>query len=142
MRSWNRGLLYIAAGAACLGGLQLALVAQQPARQIDAGQLQAQPKAAAGERLEFAVVQSFDARHAGDTPGHAGRFGELKELRPRVALGDAVFREEAKVGEVTGLGWSPVHGSLEVEFKPVDGVRVCVGDSVWLRRGGEPAGGK
>ena len=33
---------------------------------------------------------------------------------------------------VTGLGFSRLHGTLEVEFQPLDGVRVCVGDLAWI----------
>jgi len=83
-------------------------------------------------RFEFEVVQSFDAKYEGDTPGHVGRSGGLENRRPLVALGDGVFRGQQKVGVITGLGWSRSHGSLEVEFDPVGDVRICVGDVVWL----------
>ena len=83
-------------------------------------------------RFEFEVVQSFDAKYEGDTPGHMGKSGGLADRRPHVALGDPVFRGEQKVGVITGLGWSRTHGSLEVEFDPVDKARICVGDAVWL----------
>jgi len=83
-------------------------------------------------RFEFEVVQSYDARYQGDTPGHMGKSGGLADRRPHVALGDPVFRGQQKVGVITGLGWSRTHGSLEVEFDPVDHVRISVGDEVWL----------
>lgn len=94
------------------------------------------PKADSIVRFEFDVVESFDARYSGDTPGHVGRHGGLQEMQPMVALGDAVYRGEAAVGHVTRLEWSRVHGSLGVEFSPSKDSRVCVGDNVWLKFGG------
>jgi hypothetical protein len=102
-----------------------------------AARVQAQSKPAA-ERFEFEVVQSFQAKYEGDTPGHIGRNGGLGDRRPRVALGDPVFRGEQQIGRITELGWSRVHGSLEVEFDPLPAVRICVGDQVWLYLEGPP----
>lgn len=93
------------------------------------------PPAAAGGKFEFSVVESYDARYLGDTPGHTGRHGELGELRPGVALGDPVFRGETKVGTVSGLRWSSAHGSLEIEFDPEPRARIAVGEVVWVRLG-------
>ena len=90
-------------------------------------------------RFEFEVVQSFDAKYEGDTPGHIGRSGGLADRRPHVALGDPVFRGQQKIGVITGLGWSRTHGSLEVEFDPVDQMRISVGDQVWLALQPKPA---
>ena len=89
-------------------------------------------------RFEFEVIQSYDAKYEGDTPGHTGRSGGLENRKLQIALGDPVFRGEKQVGKVTGLGWSRVHGSLEVEFDPIDGTRICVGDVVWLALDGQP----
>jgi len=86
----------------------------------------------ATNRLEFEVVQSFDSKYLGDTPGHTGRAGGLSMRRPRIALGDPVYRGEERVGLVTHLDWNRVNGSLDVEFDPVDHARICVGESVWL----------
>jgi hypothetical protein len=127
-------VLWTVLGAALACGSQWLLHAQQ----APAGKVKAQPKAAA-DRFEFNVVQSFDAKYEGDAPGHVGRYGGLENRRPQVALGDPVFRGDQQVGKVTGLGWSPVHGSLEVEFDPVADVRIAVGDQVWLRFGEQPA---
>jgi hypothetical protein len=99
--------------------------AQQPA--ANSAKAAADPN-----RFEFEVVQSFDAKYEGDTPGHVGKSGGLENRRPHVALGDAVYRGQEKIGVITGLGWSRSHGSLEVEFDPVGDVRICVGDVVWL----------
>ena len=88
-------------------------------------------------KFEFEVVQSFDAKYEGDTPGHMGKSGGLGNRRPQVALGDAVYRGQQKVGVITGLGWSRSYGSLEVEFDPVGDVRICVGDVVWLALDGK-----
>jgi hypothetical protein len=110
------------------GGWQVWLSGQQPAP----------AKAApAGNRFEFEVIQSYDARYEGDTPGHIGRSGGLDGRKPHVALGDPVFRGEQQVGKVTGLSWSRGQGSLEVEFDPVGGARVSVGDAVWLALDGQ-----
>src|SRR6188768_1760393 len=89
-------------------------------------------KPADPSRFEFEVIESFDAKYEGDTPGHIGKSGGLAERRPHVALGDSVFRDAEKIGVVTGLTWSRLQGSLQVEFDPVAGARVSVGDQVWL----------
>lgn len=88
--------------------------------------------AKAGTRFNFEVIESFDSKYLGDTPGHIGKAGGLDEIRPRVSLGDPVFREDTKVGLVTAVVWSRVQGSLAVEFDPVPLARISVGDRVWL----------
>src|SRR4029453_9982236 len=117
------------ASSLLLGFWQVWTPAQQPAG-AKGGQAKAQT--APPVRFEFEVIQSFDAKYEGDTPGHVGKSGGLGDKRPHVALGDAVFRGEERVGTVTGLTWSRASGSLEVEFHPVEKVRICVGDEVWL----------
>jgi hypothetical protein len=97
----------------------------------------ATPRSARQGRFEFEVVECFDAKYQGDTPGYIGRHGELGDFRPTAGLGDPIFRGEEKVGSVTRLTWSRAHGSLEIEFDPVDGVRTNVGDVVWLKLGGD-----
>lgn len=99
------------------------------------GQQPAAVKGAAvvdSNRLEFEVVHSFDAKYEGDTPGHMGRAGGLQNRRPHVALGDSIYRGDDKVGQVTGLTWNRTNGSLDIEFDPVNNVRVNVGDEVWM----------
>ncbi|HZN36702.1 MAG TPA: hypothetical protein VFB80_22890 [Pirellulaceae bacterium] len=123
----HRLLLLVAALLAPALGWQVWLAGQQPAART-------QP---ASNRFEFEVIQSYDARYQGDTPGHMGRSGGLENRKLQVALGDPVFRGEQQVGKVTGLGWSRPHGSLEVEFDPLPAVRVCVGDSVWIALDGQ-----
>ena len=93
------------------------------------------PAPRANGRFEFEVIESFDAKYEGDTPGHIGRHGELGDDRPKAALGDAVYRGEQKIGTVTGLRWSRGHGSLEVEFDPQPKTRIQVGDLVWMKLG-------
>jgi hypothetical protein len=88
-------------------------------------------------RFQFEVVECFDARYLGDTPGYTGRHGELGDFRPTAALGDPVYRGNDKVGRVTRLAWSRPHGSLEIEFDPEPKVDVHVGDVVWLKLGGD-----
>ena len=112
--------------------LQVWTVKQQAAAQQPAAE---KVKVEAKDRFKFEVIQSFNARYAGDTPGHIGKSGGLGDQRPRVALGDAVFRGEERVGTVTGLTWSRASGSLEVEFDPAEKVRICVGDEVCLDLG-------
>ena len=95
----------------------------------------AQPSPQAVGKFEFEVIESFDAKYEGDTPGHIGRHGELGNERPQAALGDPVMRGDKKVGTVTGLRWSRGHGSLEIEFDPEPKTRISVGDVVWLKLG-------
>lgn len=96
-----------------------------PARQIVSG------------HFEFEIVESYDAKYLGDTPGHIGRHGELGDFRPHAALGDPVYRGDEKVGHVTGLKWSKGAGSLEIEVNPEPFVHICVGDVMWLKLGDE-----
>jgi hypothetical protein len=105
------------------------------------GQQPATGKGAEGgaNRLEFEVVESFDAKYLGDTPGHMGRAGRLEGRKLRVALGDAIHRGDERVGIVTGLKWNRTNGSLDIEFDPVDHARVCVGDVVWMALDGNAA---
>jgi hypothetical protein len=91
------------------------------------------PQLPSGGRFEFEVIESFDAKYEGDTPGHIGRHGELGDRRPQAALGDAVYRGDKKIGTVTSLRWSRGHGSLEVEFDPEPKTRIEVGDVVWMK---------
>jgi hypothetical protein len=119
----NQRLLLIAISAAAIGGWQLWSSAPQSAT--------AQTKAAAASsRLDFEVVESYDAKYLGDTPGHMGRAGGLENTQVRVALGDGVYRGDELVGRVTRLNWNRAHGALDIEFDPVDHARVCVGDKV------------
>lgn len=82
-------------------------------------------------RFEFLVVESFDARYLGDTPGHLGR-GASGRVAPHVALGDLVFRGTARAGTVTSLVWNEARESLEVEFSPEPYLRISIGDPVWV----------
>jgi hypothetical protein len=98
-------------------------------------------------RLSFEVIESFDAKYLGDTPGHMGRVGGLAARRPKVALGDPVFRGEEMVGTVTGLVWNRTNGSVDIEFDPAPLKVIVLGDTVWvsLRNDGdrtEPGPGK
>ena len=113
---------------ASVPALQFASTAQQPA--------------AARNRFDFQVVESFDAKYLGDTPGHMGRGGKLVG-KPEVALDDPVFRGETKIGSVTGLIWDRTKESLEVEFhpepfeadasgRPIRVLRIAIGDDVWI----------
>jgi hypothetical protein len=90
------------------------------------------PLAKAGTRFNFEVIESFDAKYLGDTPGHLGRGGGLENSRPSVALGDHVYRGEKKIGTITSIVWSRVQSSLTVEFDPEPLTRIAVGDSVWI----------
>ena len=88
--------------------------------------------AKAGTHFNFEVIESFDAKYLGDTPGHMGRAGGLADIRPRVSLGDPVYRDDTKVGMVTSILWSRVQGSMTIEFDPLPLARVSVGDRVWV----------
>jgi hypothetical protein len=89
-------------------------------------------KSGTSNRLEFEIVHSFDGKYLGDTPGHMGRAGGLTSRRPRIALGDRVYRGDELVGLITSLDWNRTNNSLDIEFDPVDHARVCVGDPVWV----------
>lgn len=89
------------------------------------------PGGAASSRFEFLVVESFDARYLQDTPGHRGRAASGR-VAPRIALFDPVMRGTTQIGEVTHLEWNEARESLEVEFNPRTGMRICIGDPVWV----------
>ena len=91
----------------------------------------APPGPGGAPRFEFLIVESFDARYQGDTPGHMGR-GASGRVAPRIALGDAVLRGTTRVGTVTHLEWNEARESLEVEFNPEPNLRIAVGDPVWV----------
>lgn len=88
-----------------------------------------------GTRFSFEVIESFNAKYEGDTPGHIGRGGGIT-LHPHVALGDAVYHrigdEDKAIGVVTGATWDRLKGSLVVEFRPSIDHRIAVGDEVWV----------
>jgi hypothetical protein len=117
--SWNTG--WTTAGMRAADG-ETAASAYQPAP--------------AGTKFVFEVIECYDAKYEGDTPGHTGRHGGLGKTRPQVALGDAVYRGAEQVGRVTGVIWDRVTSSLIVEFDPTNGLKrslqVAVGDEVWL----------
>lgn len=86
-------------------------------------------------QFRFQVVGSFDARHAGDTPGHVGGGGGVSG-QPQVVLGDDVHGggadSERAIGVVTGVAWDRLKQSLTVEFRPRGTDRIAVGDDAWL----------
>lgn len=125
---WRNSTGWLVAGLLAVGGIAQLLMAQN-------APIATRPVAQG--RFEFEIVESFDAQYLGDTPGHIGRHGELGDNRPRVALGDHVYRDEKKVGKISRVEWSRPHGSLEVEFDPEPFVRISVGDIVWLQLEGE-----
>ena len=88
-----------------------------------------------GTRFWFEVIESFNAKYQGDTPGHVGRGGGLS-LHPHVALGDPVYHTigdvDKPIGSVTGVTWERVRGSLTIEFRPHEDHRIAVGDEVWV----------
>ncbi len=98
---------------------------QQP--QTERGTLQ---HAVPGTRFEFEIIESFDAKYLGDTPGHIGHAGGLGDTRPQVSLGDPIYRDQEVVGHVSNLFWSHFKGSLTVEFHPAPLTRIAVGDIV------------
>jgi hypothetical protein len=136
MQRVSRWLGGIVVGLAIVGGWQLLTSGQQPSTEKA-------KETPAANRLEFEVVQSFDAKYVGDTPGHMGRAGGLANRQPHVALGDAIYRGDEKVGGVTGLTWNRTNGSIDIEFDPSGEARICVGDAVWmLLDGSKPAKGR
>jgi hypothetical protein len=85
-----------------------------------------------GTKFQFDVIEMFDAKYQGDTPGYLGRSGGLAGIRPHIALGDPVYRGEEKVGSVTNVVWSRTQDGMTIEFDPNPLTRVTVGDPVWL----------
>jgi len=81
------------------------------------------------------VVESFNAKYEGDSPGHIGRGGGI-ELHPHVALGDPVYhrigKEDEAIGVIAGVTWDRLKGSLTFEFHPKKEHRIAVGDLVWI----------
>jgi hypothetical protein len=90
-------------------------------------------------RFEMQVIESYDAQFEGDEPGHICRFGGLNDLIPKAALGDSIYCGDQKVGMVSGLKWSQANGSLEIDFDPLPGVRVAIGETVWIKLGDSPS---
>jgi hypothetical protein len=88
-----------------------------------------------GTRFYFDIIESCDARYLGDTPSHIGKHGGL-DLRPRVALGDNVYRTNQEgqqiIGIITQINWDRVSGSLSIEFAPKPLETICVGEEVWV----------
>jgi len=127
-----RRLLAPAAAASLVVAL-LAATRSGPAVAVDDQALL--PAAKPGTPFFFEVVESQDAKYLGDTPSHLGRDGGLK-VRPRVALGDPVYRTvdstTRRIGTVTMVAWNRVSGSLTVEFDPQPFERIAVGDEVWV----------
>lgn len=88
-----------------------------------------------GTRFWVEVIESFNAKYEGDTPGHIGRGGGLS-LHPHVALGDPVYHRigdaDTAIGSVTGVVWERLRSSLTIEFHPREDHRIAVGDEVWV----------
>lgn len=88
-----------------------------------------------GTHFAFEVIESFNAKYEGDTPGHIGRGGGIT-LHPHVALGDTVYHRigeaDQAIGVVTGATWDRLRGSLNIEFRPKNDHRIAVGDEVWV----------
>lgn len=121
LRGW--GLAAVAAGL---------LMMTQWSTHAQPGKLPEARPAKPGTRHTFEVVESFDAKYEGDTPGHIGRAGGLDEIRPNVALGDPVFHNDKKAGTITNVVWSRAQGSLAIEFDPEPNQRIAVGDIMTL----------
>jgi len=117
-------------------GLAAVLIAVSLAWQLTTSAQQPPPGrpqlAVTPSRFEFEVIESFDSKYLGDTPGHAGKNGGLGDIRPNVALGDPVFQNKTRVGTVTGLIWDRSKGALTVEFDPEPLQRITVGEVVWI----------
>lgn len=133
MKSFARRCFIPAILLVCLAIFQLSSSGQQANDPPDS------PVAKSGTRFNFEVIESFDAKYLGDTPGHVGRAGGLEKLRPNIALGDAVYRGDENIGAVTSIEWQRVQGSLTIEFDPAPLKRVAVGDKVWIDLNPNPA---
>ena len=132
MSPLRKGLIFFIVSAATWGAWQSWAPAQPPTPTTEL------KPAGKGVRFVFEVIESFNAKYEGDTPGHIGKNGGLQSIRPHVSLGDPVFQGETKIGTITGITWDRVRGSLTVEFDPEPMQRIAVGDSVWLALDGQP----
>jgi hypothetical protein len=135
---WDKKRAFVAGGLSLL-----ALAAWQLAPTLG------QPPETAKMRFDFAVVESFDAKYLGDSPGHLGR-GRIGEGQPDVALGDPVYRGDRLIGKVTGVAWDRSKENMEIEFdpepfeldhhgRPAALNRVAVGERLWIPMGGTKA---
>lgn len=124
LSKWRWLALLIVLGA----GIAPLLTAEEPATPTNR---------AVDGRFHFDVVESFDAKYEGDTPGHLGRQGGLGDTAPLVALYDPVFYGDKKIGTITRAAWSRVTGSLEIEFDPEPQTRISVGEEVWIQIDGK-----
>lgn len=88
-----------------------------------------------GTRFYFDIIESCDAKYLGDTPSHRGKHGGLT-LRPKLAVGDLVYRtieeKDEVIGVITQAVWERTSGGLSVEFSPEPLKRICVGEEVWV----------
>ena|SRR6476660_2412980 len=125
MQRLKKWLVAVAMAVLFVVGWQVWSIGQQPGAEKG-------KEVGTGNRLEFEVVHSFDGKYLGDTPGHMGRVGGLTSRKPRIALGDKVYRGDEVVGLVTSLDWNRTNTSLDIEFDPVDHARICVGDVAWV----------
>lgn len=125
----RRAKVAIAMGAALV---VVAAVGRWPTAAQTTGPAASRNLTVNASKFEFEIVESFDAKYLGDTPAHLGKNGGLEGLRPRVALGDPVFRDKLRIGHVTGIVWDRTKGALSVEFDPEPFQRVAVGDVVWV----------
>jgi len=134
MRCWKASICAIAA-TGVLAGSAVLLEMRSAADDIADPRAPAREHPAHGTRFSVEVIESFNAKYAGDTPGHIGRGGGLS-LHPHVALGDPVYHKigdmDKAIGSLTGVVWERLRGSLTIEFRPHEDHRIAVGDEVWV----------
>lgn len=88
-----------------------------------------------GTNFYFDIIEISSAKYLGDVCSYTGKHGGLN-LRPRIAVGDAVMRtnesQEEIIGNITEVCWNRVAGSLEIKFCINTSKRVCVGEEVYI----------
>lgn len=135
-RDWHgKAILLAIAATGLLGASAVVLGMRSDADDVVDPRARVREHPAHGTRFWFEVIESFNAKYEGDTPGHIGRGGGLS-APPDVALGDPVYQKvgdmDKPIGSVTGVVWERLRDSLTIEFRPHEDHRIAVGDEVWV----------
>lgn len=124
----------------CLIGALLSLSclpAYSPSPRFVAAQSPAEPlrptAATPRDQSRLEVIEIFDAKYAGDTPGCVAV--QKVTSPPRISLGDAVHRDGVTVGHLTAAAWNDETHVLRIEFDPSTGARTRISDVITLPTG-------
>ena len=133
--SWTRKAIEVAVGP----GMYFAW-------QFDLGEADGRRGTEAAERtrsrFEFEIIESFDGKYLGDTPGPRPQRRARGDPAQRGPGRPGLPRGDPRVGTVTSVVWSRAKGSLDVEFDPEPLLRISVGEVVWIAIDGSAAPGR